>query len=108
MGTAKPREGQCTYAYREGKRCTSEIEGRGQFCFWHDPAANKESPDIKDRLQEWARSHRYLEGIKLGGSKGVDLSNADLFHANLKKGATDQCQSQRCQFGQDRPIACAV
>lgn len=95
MGTAKPREGQCTYAYRDGKRCTSEIEGRGQFCFWHDPAANKESPDIKDRLQEWARSHRYLEGIKLryaqlegiklGGSKGVDLSNADLFHANLKK-----------------------
>ena len=95
MGTAKPREGQCTYAYRDGKRCTSEIEARGQFCFWHDPAANKESPDIKDRLQEWARSHRYLEGIKLryaqlegiklGGSKGVDLSNADLFHANLKK-----------------------
>ena len=60
MGTAKPREGQCTYAYRDGKRCTSEIEARGQFCFWHDPAANKESPDIKDRLQEWARSHRYL------------------------------------------------
>ena len=26
-----------------------------------------------------------MEGIKLGGSKGVDLSNADLFHANLKK-----------------------
>ena len=60
VGTAKHREGQCTYAYRDGKRCTSEIEGRGQFCFWHDPAANKESPDIKDRLQEWARSHRYL------------------------------------------------
>jgi len=26
-----------------------------------------------------------LEGIKLGGSKGLDLSNADLFRANLKK-----------------------
>ena len=51
MGTAKHGEGQCTYAYRDGKRCTAEIEGRGHFCFWHDPAANKGRPDIKDRLQ---------------------------------------------------------
>ncbi|MEE3258523.1 MAG: pentapeptide repeat-containing protein, partial [Candidatus Latescibacterota bacterium] len=95
MATAKAPEEQCSYSYKDGKRCAAEIEGQGQFCFWHDPAANKESPDVKDRLQQWARNNRslegillryaQLEGIKLGGSKGLDLSNADLFRANLKK-----------------------
>ena len=95
MGTTKAQEEQCSYTYKDGTRCAAEIEGQGQFCFWHDPAANKESPDVKDRLQQWARSNRslegillryaQLEGIKLGGSKGLDLSNADLFRANLKK-----------------------
>lgn len=95
MGTANPQVERCSYAYRDGSRCAADIEGKGQFCFWHDPAANKESPDVKDRLEQWARSNRslegivlryaQLEGIKLGGSKGLDLSNADFFHANLKK-----------------------
>ena len=95
MGTAKPEVERCSYAYRDGSQCTADIEGKGQFCFWHDPAANKESPDVKDRLEQWARSNRslegillryaQLEGIKLGGSKGLDLSNANLFRANLKK-----------------------
>ena len=65
MATAKAPEEQCGYSYKDGKRCAAEIEGLGQFCFWHDPAANKESPDVKDRLQQWARNNRSLEGILL-------------------------------------------
>ncbi len=86
---------RCNYIFRNGSRCPGPIEGEGQLCFWHDPTANKEGPDIRERLQEWAHSQRslegivlryaQLEGIRLGGSKGLDLSGADLFNANLKK-----------------------
>jgi hypothetical protein len=85
----------CNYIFRDGTRCPGPIEGDSQLCFWHDPTANKEGPDIKERLQQWARKQRslegivlryaQLEGIHLGGSKGLDLSGADLFNANLKK-----------------------
>lgn len=86
---------RCNYTFRNGTRCPGPIEGDSQLCFWHDPTANKEGPDIKERLQQWARKQRslegvvlryaQLEGIHLGGSKGLDMSGADLFNANLKK-----------------------
>lgn len=85
----------CNYVFRDGSRCPGPIENESQQCFWHDSAANKEGPEIKGRLQEWARKQRtlegivlryaQLEGIHLGGPKGLDLSHADLFNANLKK-----------------------
>ena len=95
MSTASALTERCRYVFRDGSRCPGAIEGERTFCFWHDPAANKESLDLKDRLERWARRNRSLEGIilryaelegiELGGPEEVDLSNADFFHANLKK-----------------------
>ena len=92
MSTASALTERCRYVFRDGSRCPGAIEGERTFCFWHDPAANKESLDLKDRLERWARRNRSLEGIilryaelegiELGGPEEVDLSNADFFHAS--------------------------
>jgi len=91
----KAQAKRCSYACEDGSFCSGPIEGEGQLCFWHDPTASKEGPDVKDRLQQWASGNRslegillryaQLEGIKLGGSKKLNLSHSDLFRANLKK-----------------------
>ncbi|MFL2542739.1 MAG: hypothetical protein ACJ0UT_12380 [Candidatus Latescibacterota bacterium] len=51
MGTTKSQEGECSFACRDGPCFVADIEGKGPFYFWHNPAANKESPDVKERLQ---------------------------------------------------------
>ncbi|MBT4044247.1 MAG: hypothetical protein HOK21_03255 [Rhodospirillaceae bacterium] len=67
------------------------------LCFWHDPDCDKSGPNIRQDLEDVARSGASLSGFRLaradlrdinlnrGGSKeGYDLSKADLYRADLR------------------------
>ncbi len=77
----------CSDICREGK----------ELCFWHDPDADKTSKDIAGRLEELVELGRSLRGFQLqranlegirlvrkGADPSVDLSNANLYRANLR------------------------
>ena len=84
----------CRYVYEDGTSCPESVEGDSEQCFWHDSRASKEGPDVKQRLEEWGRSGRsmegfvlryaHLEGVKLSDQEGLNLSRANLFRANLQ------------------------
>jgi len=76
--------------------CCSEPELLNGFCFWHSRSVDKNIPDLKLRLEAYARSGRSMSGFQLartdlsgldlvnhGSRQGFDLSYADLYHANL-------------------------
>lgn len=76
-------------------RCQGEANRSG-FCFWHDKAIDKSGMEVKQRLEEYAKSGGMLRGIFLAKADlhGIDLVNhhhkighdfsyADFYHANL-------------------------
>lgn len=84
----------CAYVLSDGSRCPGEVEPDKSLCFWHDPKVPKDGPDIRQRLEAWARSGRSmegfvlrqarLEGARLSSQDGFDLRRADLSRANLQ------------------------
>lgn len=69
------------------------------FCYWHDKSIDKTGLEIKEALEQYAKSGGMLRGVYLtrANLKGVDLVNhnskigydfsyADFYHANLKAG----------------------
>ena len=74
-----------------------EMARETALCFWHDPDCDKRGANIRGELEDLARcraslaefqlAHADLRDINLnrrGSKKGYDLSNADLFHADLR------------------------
>jgi hypothetical protein len=82
----------CSFVFADGSACPGEVEGEGNLCFWHNPKAAKDGPDIRQRLEDWARSGRSMEGFVLRQAslegvrlhRGHDLRRADLSRANLQ------------------------
>ncbi|MDM8557380.1 ion channel [Candidatus Parabeggiatoa sp. HSG14] len=87
---------QCRYIDPNAHRCTGDVESRG-LCYWHNPDIAKTGDDVKQRLEAYAKSGRSmagfslkyanLEGIRLivpGKNAGLNLTYADLYHANLR------------------------
>lgn len=87
----------CSYVSPEGLACQQEASADG-LCFWHDPAADKSGPSVKEDLEMLARSGAMLQGLHLKGADledvdlvnrgshvGYDLSHSDLYHANLRR-----------------------
>ena len=85
----------CRYTRADGSRCTDPVESEGgEFCYWHDRDADKEGPEVKQRLEERAHNGEsmegfqlrfaHLEGVKLYSNDGLDLSKANLFRARLQ------------------------
>lgn len=84
----------CGFVRSDGSSCSGQVEGEGEFCFWHDPGASKEGADLRQRLEAWARSGQSmegfilrqarLEGARLYSQKGYDLRRADLSRASLQ------------------------
>ncbi len=77
--------------------CCQQSANSSGFCYWHDKSIDKSGPEVKEALEEYARSGGMLRGIYLARSqlKGIDLVNhhqkigydfsyADFYHANLK------------------------
>lgn len=81
------------------KFCCKEHANNSGFCFWHDKSMPKSGSDIKEKLENHAKSGGMLRGIDLSRAKlegvdlvnhnnkqGYDLSYADLYHANIHSG----------------------
>jgi len=94
MGIDDGEQDGCTYSGCKLPAIVSEPAG---LCLWHDPDCDKSGPNICQELEDVARSGASLSGFKLaradlrdinlnrGGSKdGYDLSNADLYRADLR------------------------
>ncbi|WDE09923.1 ion channel [Thalassomonas haliotis] len=79
MDQEKP---QCQYKDPENYNCSCEANESG-LCFWHDPSTNKKGPEIKQALEEYAKSGGLLRGISL---KRANLKEIDLVNHNKKAG----------------------
>ncbi|CAM3662070.1 pentapeptide repeat-containing protein [Parendozoicomonas haliclonae] len=77
--------------------CRDTCDHEQNFCFWHNPHADKSGDDIAGRLEELVRDGRSLEGFQLARAnlKGlrlvpkimdarVDLSKVNLYRADLR------------------------
>lgn len=91
---APGRDGSCRFTGEDGTGCQEAAAGERGLCFWHDPEASKEGPEVKQRLEEWAHGGRsmegfqlrfaHLEGIRLGDQQGRVMRGANLFRARLQ------------------------
>lgn len=85
----------CKYKYKDQSHCENEVDEDG-LCYWHNPKANKGNVFVKDELEKYLLTSTNLEGFKLanadlhgiklmvkGKKEGVNLSYADLYHADL-------------------------
>jgi uncharacterized protein YjbI with pentapeptide repeats len=56
-------------------QCDEPLVGEKTLCFWHDPEADKTGDDVRERLEERARTAVPMEGFCL---KGANLDNLNL------------------------------
>ena len=71
---------RCKYVGHNGSSCHHFADEHSGLCFWHDVHAEKNTPDIKIRLEELVKEGYSLEGFALHKAQ---LSGANLAHANL-------------------------
>lgn len=74
-------EHQCAFAGKLG-RCKDSVEAGSQFCFWHDPDADKTGEDVKEKLEERAKNGQPMEGFIL---RKANLDNVDLVNHGSNK-----------------------
>lgn len=56
--------GQCLYQDSSGANCKEPALESG-LCFWHDPDEDKCGEEIKEKLENHAKSGGMLQGISL-------------------------------------------
>jgi len=91
-----PSATQCEYQSTDGSRCDNRVHNSAH-CFWHDPAIDKSSDDVKGKLESYATSGGYMKGLQLqraqlegldlvrhGQKIGYDLSGSDFYRAKLR------------------------
>jgi hypothetical protein len=92
----KEKNELCNYKDPENFSCPNHAE-HGGVCYWHDKSVDKTGPDVKSKLEEYARNDGFLRGVVLEQAdlKGIDLvkhrskigydmSYADLYRADLR------------------------
>jgi len=85
----------CKYKYKDHSQCGNEADDSG-LCYWHNPKANKANSFVREELEKYLEKSTNLEGFQLanadlhgiklmvkGKKEGVNLSYADLYHADL-------------------------
>ena len=72
---------RCAFKGVSGLECDGHAEPGSSFCFWHCPDINKSGMDLKDRLEQRARTGRPMEGFLL---KGANLENINLVNPGGK------------------------
>ncbi|MDP6037537.1 MAG: pentapeptide repeat-containing protein [Candidatus Latescibacteria bacterium] len=84
---------KCVYTAPDDSRCEEPAEESSKFCFWHNPDAQKNDPEIKTQLEDKARNNISLCGYQLQKANlenayfiEANLTQADLTRANLENG----------------------
>jgi uncharacterized protein YjbI with pentapeptide repeats len=72
----------CQYTDPEGHCCPNLIE-YGNYCYWHDQALDKSQDNIKEKLEQYAKSGGFLHGLSL---KKTQLAGIDLVHHHSNNG----------------------
>lgn len=72
----------CKYCNQDGWHC-SEPASESGLCYWHDPAIDKSSDDVKEKIEQWARDGKPLDGFQLARTNLVDIN---LVHKGHKGG----------------------
>lgn len=77
----------CKYQFRDRTICQETIDGNSDYCFWHNPSADKSGDDIKDKLEEKHKKGDCLEGYQLKNANldDINLIQADLHNVNFKR-----------------------
>lgn len=91
-----PSATQCEYQNTDGSRCNNRVHNSVR-CYWHDPAVDKSSENVKEKLENYATSDGYMKGLQLqraqlegldlvrhGQKIGYDLSGSDFYRAKLR------------------------
>ena len=66
---------RCAYKGSSGHDCDGMAEPGSGYCFWHCPDINKSGMDLRERLENRARTGRPMEDFLL---KGANLENVNL------------------------------
>lgn len=87
----------CQYLNSKNEFCSELADMDSDYCYWHDPNISKEGDKVKEQLEAMVREGKSLEGFCLqyadlagahfectDGDKPINLSFADLAHANLQ------------------------
>jgi len=88
-------EKHCQYKDPEGHCCPNVVQN-SKHCYWHDQSIDKSQDNIKERLENYAKSGGFLRGVilikaQLAGidlvnhhhKTGYDFSYADFYRADL-------------------------
>ncbi|AMO55435.1 hypothetical protein GZ77_10205 [Endozoicomonas montiporae] len=101
---------QCAFKGSSGHGCNELPEQGSEFCFWHCPDIDKSGMDLRERLENRARTGRPMEGFLLKGAnlenvnlvnrggKPFQLVEADLNRANLYRAHLYQVNLSRCNL----------
>lgn len=86
---------QCEFKSVTGKTCSEDAIKDG-YCFWHDDSNKKIDADLKQKLEQRAKTGESMRYFKLkhtdlsdidlvnrGDRNGYDLTHADLYRSNL-------------------------
>ncbi|CCN46366.1 putative Pentapeptide super family protein [Vibrio nigripulchritudo MADA3029] len=64
----------CKYCSPDGWQC-DEPAGESGLCYWHDPDIDKsKDEDVKDRVEQWAKDGKPLDGFQLSRAKLEDIN----------------------------------
>lgn len=96
----------CKYQFIDRTICQEPADANSDYCFWHNPSADKSGDDIKRRLEEKHKKGERFEGYQLKNANledihliQTDLQNANLKKANLRKAHLFQSNlSNACLF----------
>lgn len=85
----------CKYCSPDGWHCDQSAHASG-LCYWHDPSVDKSNDNVKEQIEQWARSGKPLDGFQLartnlvdvnlvqrGAKEGYKCRNVDFYRANL-------------------------
>lgn len=87
---------QCKFKSVTGKTCSDEALST-EYCYWHDDSIEKNATDLKQKLEQRAKTGESMRYFKLkhtdlsdvnlvhkGSRDGYDLTHSDLYRSNLK------------------------
>lgn len=73
----------CNYVCPDNSACPNQVNDNSDYCYWHDPKADKSEEGTREKLETYAQRGGYLRGVIL---KGADLSCIDLVNHHNKSG----------------------
>lgn len=79
---AETTQRKCKFSNQDGWHCEEPSLESG-FCYWHDPYVDKSLDDVKEKVEQWVKDGKPLDGFQLARTK---LRDIDLVHRGSRVG----------------------